>query len=72
MRRHQTNGFVVNQGRSERGAVAIGVPVHAPDGEVVAGLSVSMPSARYEKERLPALVGTLRTVADALERDLTR
>jgi DNA-binding IclR family transcriptional regulator len=44
--------------------------VHDPDGEVVAGLSVSMPSARYEKERLPALAGTLRTVAEALERDL--
>ncbi|GAA2123112.1 IclR family transcriptional regulator [Actinomadura napierensis] len=70
--RVRRNGFVVNQGRSERGVVAIGVPVRAPDGEVAAGLSVSMPSARYEKERLPALVGTLRTVADALERDLTR
>lgn len=70
--RVRRNGFAVNQGRSEHGVVAVGVCVHAPDGEVVAGLSVSMPSARYEKERLPALVGTLRTVADALERDLTR
>ncbi|HEU5028070.1 MAG TPA: IclR family transcriptional regulator [Spirillospora sp.] len=69
--RVRRNGFALNQGRSERGVVAVGVPVHAPDGEVVAGLSVSMPSARYEKERLPALAGTLRTVADALERDLT-
>jgi DNA-binding IclR family transcriptional regulator len=70
--RVRRNGFALNQGRSERGVVAVGVPVRAPDGEVVAGLSVSMPSARYEKERLPALAGTLRTVADALERDLTR
>ncbi|MBO2463232.1 IclR family transcriptional regulator [Actinomadura violacea] len=64
------NGFALNQGRSERGVVAVGVPVRAPEGEVVAGLSVSMPSARYEKERLPALVATLRSAADALERDL--
>ncbi|MER6814585.1 IclR family transcriptional regulator [Spirillospora sp. NPDC000708] len=68
--RVRRNGFALNQGRSERGVVAVGVPVHDPQGEVVAGLSVSMPSARYEKERLPALAGTLRTVADALERDL--
>ncbi len=66
------NGFALNEGRSERGVVAVGVCVHAPDGEAVAGLSLSMPSARYEKERLPMLVGTLRTAAEALERDLAR
>ncbi|MBW8484114.1 IclR family transcriptional regulator [Actinomadura sp. PM05-2] len=68
--RVRRNGFAVNQGRSERGVVAIGVRVHTPDGEVAAGLSVSMPSARYEKERLPSLVATLRATAEALERDL--
>ncbi|NKZ02304.1 IclR family transcriptional regulator [Actinomadura latina] len=70
--RVRRNGFAVNEGRSERGVVAVGVRVHAPDGEAVAGLSLSMPSARYEKERLPALVATLRTAAEALERDLTQ
>ncbi|MFD0901815.1 IclR family transcriptional regulator [Actinomadura sediminis] len=68
--RVRRNGFDLNEGRSERGVVAVGVPVRAPDGSVLAGLSVSMPGARYEKERLPALVGTLRKAADALERDL--
>ncbi|NVI88105.1 IclR family transcriptional regulator [Actinomadura sp. BRA 177] len=70
--RVRRNGFALNEGRSERGVVAVGVCVHAPDGEAVAGLSLSMPSARYEKERLPMLVGTLRTAAEALERDLAR
>ncbi|MEU5881462.1 IclR family transcriptional regulator [Spirillospora sp. NPDC047279] len=71
LERVRRNGFALNQGRSERGVVAVGVRVHAPGGEVVAGISVSMPSARYEKERLPRLVGTLRAAADALERDLS-
>lgn len=64
------NGFVVNNGRSERGVVAVGAPVRTPDGEVVAGIAVSIPSVRYEKEQLPMLVGTLRATAAALERDL--
>jgi DNA-binding IclR family transcriptional regulator len=68
--RVRRNGFAVNQGRSERGVVAVGVPVHGPEGEVLAGISVSMPSVRYEKEQLPVLVGTLRASAGALERDL--
>ncbi|TDC97096.1 IclR family transcriptional regulator [Actinomadura sp. 7K507] len=70
--RVRRNGFALNEGRSERGLVAVGVCVRTPDGEAVAGLSVSMPSARYEKERLPELVATLRAAADALERDLAR
>jgi DNA-binding IclR family transcriptional regulator len=70
--RVRRNGFALNEGRSERGVVAVGVCVHAPDGPAVAGLSLSMPSARYAKERLPMLVATLRTAAEALERDLAR
>jgi DNA-binding IclR family transcriptional regulator len=63
-------GFALNQGRSERGVVAIGVPVRAPGGNVLAGISLSMPSVRYAKERLPTFVGVLRSQAEALERDL--
>jgi DNA-binding IclR family transcriptional regulator len=65
-------GFAVNQGRSERGVVAVGVPVHDADGVALAGLSVSMPSVRYDKERLPQLVATLTRAAGAIERDLER
>lgn len=63
-------GFALNNGRSERGVVAVGVPVRDRDGTPVAGLSVSMPSVRYEKEQLPALVARLRASAAALEADL--
>jgi DNA-binding IclR family transcriptional regulator len=60
-------GFAVNNGRSERGVVAVGVPVHDENGRAVAGLSVSMPSVRYERQQLPALVVTLQRTAGAIE-----
>ncbi len=66
------NGFALNQGRSERGVVALGVSVRDSDGTALAGLSVSMPSARYDKHRLPALVDALFRVASAVEADLAR
>lgn len=66
------NGFVLNQGRSERGVVAVGVPVSAPDGTPVAGLSVSIPSVRYAPGRLPGLVAALHKAARAIEQDLDR
>ena len=50
--------------------VAVGVPVRSTTGEVLAGLSVSLPSVRYERERLPYLVATLRSAAQALEAEL--
>lgn len=67
LERVRRNGFALNHGRSERGVVAVGVPVHGQDGKVLAGISVSMPSVRYDKERLRHYVATLRTAACALE-----
>jgi DNA-binding IclR family transcriptional regulator len=65
-------GFVLNQGRSERGVVAVGVPVRSPDGTLVAGISVSIPSVRYTPARLPGLVATLHKAAGAIEQDMDR
>ncbi|MFI7609947.1 IclR family transcriptional regulator [Nonomuraea terrae] len=70
--RVRRNGFVLNQGRSERGVVAIGVPLRARDGDALAGVSVSMPSGRYHRHRLPSLVDALRHAAVAIEADLAR
>lgn len=61
------NGFALNQGRSERGVVAVGVPVCGADGKSIAGMSVSLPSVRYSKDDLPNLVGILRSTAEALK-----
>ncbi|TRV75762.1 IclR family transcriptional regulator [Streptomyces sp. 130] len=70
LRRVRRSGFAVNRERSERGLVAIGVPVRDGDGSALSGLSVSMPSVRYDPQRLRSLVATLEAAAHSLERDL--
>jgi DNA-binding IclR family transcriptional regulator len=60
--------FAVNRERSERGLVAVGVLVRGEDGTAEAGLSVSMPSVRYQPARLESLVATLTAAARRLER----
>ena len=64
-------GFALNTERSERGLVAVGVPVHTERGQLLAGLSVSMPSVRYEEPRLDSIVSVLQQVGTALEAELT-
>ncbi|MDI2029545.1 IclR family transcriptional regulator [Saccharopolyspora sp. TS4A08] len=64
------NGFALNQGRSERGVVAVGVPVRSADGTAIAGVSVSMPSVRYDRRRLRPIVAILSAAAAALQHDL--
>lgn len=70
--RVRSNGFALNEGRSERGVVAVGRLVRNVDGTAVAGVSVSMPSVRYDPHRLPALVAALGVAAQAIEGDLRR
>lgn len=72
LRKVRRAGFALNQGRSELGVVAVGVPVRGPDGAAVAGLSVSMPSVRYDPHRLLSLVSTLSACAKAVEVGLSR
>ncbi|OYN98271.1 IclR family transcriptional regulator [Enemella evansiae] len=60
------NGFAVNDGRSERGVVAVGVRLPIEDQAYAAALSVSMPRIRYDKKDLPRFVAALRTAADAV------
>jgi DNA-binding IclR family transcriptional regulator len=62
-------GFALNDGLSERGVVALGVAVRGSDGRALAGLSVSMPSVRYDRQRLPSLVAALNRAAGAIEAD---
>jgi DNA-binding IclR family transcriptional regulator len=66
---HHT-GFALNEGRSERGVVAVGVPVRDTDGAVRAGLSVSMPSVRYDRKQLASLVAALGLAAKGIESEL--
>ncbi|MGW3912919.1 IclR family transcriptional regulator domain-containing protein, partial [Streptomyces sp. NPDC005070] len=70
LKRLRRNGFAVNKERSERGLVAVGVTVRDQDGIALAGLSVSMPSVRYDPHRLQSVVTALNAAAHALEGDL--
>lgn len=65
------NGYALNDGLSERGVVAVGVPVRGSGGDAVASLSVSMPSVRFERGALRQTVTTLTSVARDLESALT-
>jgi DNA-binding IclR family transcriptional regulator len=70
--RVRRNGFAFNDGRSERGVTAVGVPIRDASGTAVAGVSVSMPSVRYEPTRLPLIVATLNKAASGIESDFAR
>jgi DNA-binding IclR family transcriptional regulator len=68
----RANGFALNEGRSERGVVAIGRPVRDAEGRAVAGLSISMPSVRYDPHQLRSLVAAIGFAVKAIEADLRR
>lgn len=63
-------GFAVNRGLSERGVVAVGRPVRNAVGQAVAGLSVSMPSVRFDPRQVPMWVAALGNAAAAIRADL--
>ncbi|WP_433496965.1 IclR family transcriptional regulator [Sphaerimonospora sp. CA-214678] len=71
LNRVRRTGFALNLERSERGLVAIGVPVPCVGSGLFAGLSVSMPSVRYDEQRLDGYVSVLRSASHDLARDLT-
>lgn len=60
------SGFALNNERSERGIVTVAVGVRGEEG-FTAALSAAMPSARFDRQRLPWLVDTLRRGAAQLE-----
>lgn len=68
--RVRRRGFALNRERSERGLVAVGVVVRDADGTARAGLSVSMPSVRYDPRQLQPLVAILTAAGHDLETSL--
>lgn len=70
LKRIRSSGFALNQGRSEHGVVAVGVPLRNAEGDAVAGLSLSMPSVRYDPHLLRAWVAAIGAAAKAIEADL--
>ena len=62
----QAAGFGVNQGATEEGISAVGVPVRDDAGAAFAAVSVSVPAMRLTRARMPELTDALSRCAAAL------
>ncbi|MFD4861738.1 IclR family transcriptional regulator domain-containing protein [Streptomyces atratus] len=63
-------GFAINDQRTETGLTAVGMLIRNPVGEPEAGLSLAMPTARFDREMLTTLVVAMSTTATRIENDL--
>ncbi|MHB8694996.1 MAG: IclR family transcriptional regulator [Solirubrobacteraceae bacterium] len=64
------HGFAINNQQTETGLTGVGIALRDPNGKTSAALSLSLPAARYDRERLPTWVNALSTTAGRIEQDL--
>jgi len=69
LRAVRQNGFAINNGRTETGLTALGVPVRCGNGRI-AGISLAMPAARFERDKVAGWVHELHACARAVEEAL--
>ncbi|MEV5704948.1 IclR family transcriptional regulator C-terminal domain-containing protein [Actinoallomurus sp. NPDC052274] len=60
-------GFAINDQLTETGLTAIGVVVRDAVGDPLAGVSIALPTARFDRDLLPAWVHALATAARRIE-----
>ncbi|WP_030915638.1 IclR family transcriptional regulator [Streptosporangium amethystogenes] len=70
LRTVRDRGFAINAGRTEKGVTAIGRAVRGEDGRAQAAVSVSMPTSRFSRDRLPDLVSALALTARDIEEEV--
>ena len=63
-------GFAVNDQLTERGVTAVGVAIRDPHGQPHAAISISMPTARFDRNNLTAWATELSTTSALIEHDL--
>lgn len=63
-------GFAINDQLTETGVTALGVALRDPEGAPVAAASIAMPTARFDRDKLPTWATELSTTAALIERDL--
>ena len=68
--RIRRQGFAVNNQATETGLVAIGCKVPGPGEALPAAVSITMPTVRYRRERLPEWRSRLVTTAERIGREL--
>ena len=64
------NGFAVDEQDYELGAYAFGAPVYDHEGNVVAGMSITTPTARYNPECRQELIHLVQLSAKKLSEKL--
>ena len=68
----RTRQAAVNLGETERGLTAIGVPVRDGSGKAVAAISVAIPTARFDRAKVPSIVAALHGAASRGQRALVK
>jgi IclR family KDG regulon transcriptional repressor len=60
------NGYSIDEQDFELGAYAFGAPIFDHNGHLVAGISITTPSARYSPERRKELINIVKQSAEQL------
>jgi IclR family transcriptional regulator, acetate operon repressor len=60
-------GYALNMGETERGISAVGAAVREPGGRAIAALSVSVPTLRLPRTRVPEVAAVLRDAVARME-----
>jgi IclR family acetate operon transcriptional repressor len=63
-------GFALNDQATEQGLTALGLAIRDGAGTAVAAISLALPSARFDRDRLPTWVGALSATATLIGQDL--
>jgi IclR family acetate operon transcriptional repressor len=74
LRRVRRRGYAVNDQATELGVTAVGLAIPPPPDAGTAspgGVSISLPTLRHRRDRLPGWVGLLRATADRITQELT-
>lgn len=68
----RTNGWSLNPGLHIANSWAVGVPLHAPTGDVLGALSIAALDTRMQGNRQPELAALLKREAGVIERKLAK
>lgn len=63
-------GYSLNIEGTEAGVSAVGACIYDASGEALGAVSISAPSARFDKQRIPGFVRELKTMAAQAQEDL--
>jgi IclR family acetate operon transcriptional repressor len=63
------HGFAINNQQTETGLTGVGVALRDPGGKSTTAISLSLPAARFDRERLPIWVNALSATAGRIQQD---